>query len=77
MIRDVKTAVLLETMNALRWGIMGGAGIARKNWEAIRLSGSGVVTAVGSRDLGRAQAFVEQCQLEAPFSSKPAAVEGL
>lgn len=76
LIRGVKTAVLLETMNALRWGIMGGAGIARKNWEAIRLSGSGVVTAVGSRDLGRAQAFVDQCQLEAPFASKPAAVEG-
>lgn len=76
MIRSVKTAVLLETMNALRWGIMGGAGIARKNWEAIRLSGSGVVTAVGSRDLGRAQAFVDQCQSEAPFASKPTAVEG-
>ena len=76
LIRVAKTAVLLETMNALRWGIMGGAGIARKNWEAIRLSGSGVVTAVGSRDLGRAQAFVDQCHLEAPFASKPAAVEG-
>lgn len=76
LIHGVKTAVLLETMNALRWGIMGGAGIARKNWEAIRLSGSGVVTAVGSRDLGRAQAFVDQCQSEAPFASKPAAVEG-
>jgi predicted dehydrogenase len=32
--------------DTLRWGILGSAGIARKNWEAIRNSGNGVVSAV-------------------------------
>ena len=63
-------------MNPLRWGILGGAGIARKNWEAIRLSGNGIVTAVASRDAARAAAFVDQCQAEAPFDHKPAALGG-
>lgn len=63
-------------MNPLRWGILGGAGIARKNWEAIRLSGTGIVTAVASRDVVRAATFVDQCQAEAPFDTKPAAVGG-
>lgn len=63
-------------MKPLRWGILGAAGIARKNWEAIRLSGNGVVTAVASRDEGRAAAFVDSCQTEAPFAQRPSAVGG-
>src|SRR5262245_6324637 len=35
----------------LRWGILGAANIARKNWKAIWNSGNGVVRAVASRDL--------------------------
>jgi len=37
-----------------RWGILGAANIARKNWKAIRMSGNSVVTAVGSRDVAKA-----------------------
>ena len=39
----------------LRWGILSTAGIARKNWEAIRNSGNGTITAVASRDAAKAQ----------------------
>ena len=56
-----------------RWGILSTAQIARKNWQAIRLAGGGVVTAVASRDLKRAQNFINECQKEAPFAVKPRA----
>jgi len=57
----------------LRWGILGTAGIARKNWLAIRLSGNGVVVAVASRDLQKAAAFIAACQAAAPFAMVPQA----
>ncbi|EMI29148.1 MULTISPECIES: Gfo/Idh/MocA family protein [Rhodopirellula] len=49
-----------------RWGILGAANIARKNWKAIRMSGNGVVTAVASRDVQRAEGFIHDCSLECP-----------
>ncbi|MEM1226963.1 MAG: Gfo/Idh/MocA family oxidoreductase [Planctomycetota bacterium] len=65
-----------------RWGILGAAQIARKNWKAIRLSGNGVVTAVASRDLDRATAFIRECSNEVPpvvrgqeTTTMPAAVD--
>ncbi|HAV62495.1 MAG TPA: oxidoreductase, partial [Verrucomicrobiales bacterium] len=60
----------------LRWGILGAATIARKNWQAIRLSGNGTITAVASRDARRAQAFIDACQAHVPFPAVPAAVGG-
>ncbi|NNM29547.1 MAG: Gfo/Idh/MocA family oxidoreductase [Akkermansiaceae bacterium] len=60
----------------LRWGILSAAGIARKNWEAIRNSGNGVLTAVASRDGAKARAFIDECQGQVPFEEKPRAVEG-
>ena len=42
------------TPTPLRWGILGTANIARKNWHAIHNSGNGVLTGVASRDLARA-----------------------
>ena len=33
-----------------RWGILGTANIARKNWKAIRLAGNAALVAVASRD---------------------------
>ena len=33
-----------------RWGIIGTANIARKNWKAIRNSGNSTLVAVASRD---------------------------
>jgi predicted dehydrogenase len=63
-------------MSILRWGILGPAGIARKNWQAIRLSGNGVLTAVASRQKSRAQSFIDALQAQAPFPTAPVAVEG-
>ena len=60
----------------LRWGILSTAGIARKNWEAIKNSGNGVVTAVASREAAKAQQFIEECQGEVPFDEAPRAIEG-
>lgn len=65
-------------MNAakLRWGILGTANIARKNWRAIQLSGNGEVVAVASRDAARARQFVTENQAAAPFATAPRAVGG-
>jgi predicted dehydrogenase len=63
-------------MNKLRWGILSTAGIARKNWRAIRDSGNSVVTAVASRDAARSRKFIEDCEQQAPAGTTPAAVEG-
>ena len=60
----------------LRWGILGSANIARKNWEAIKNSGNGVVTAVASRDAAKAQCFIDECQAEVPFPDAPRAIGG-
>lgn len=49
-----------------RWGFLSTAGIARKNWKAIRLSGNGRVVAVASRSLDRAVEFITQCSDEVP-----------
>lgn len=57
-----------------RWGFLSTAAIARKNWKAIRLSGNGRVSAVASRDVQRAAAFITECSSEVPQSQVPAAV---
>src|SRR5262245_25156278 len=56
-------------MDKLRWGILGAADIARKNWKAIRNSGNGIVTAVASRDLQRCRKFIEECEASAPMGA--------
>ena len=56
-----------------RWGILGTANIARKNWKAIRLSENGIVTAVASRTLARAEQFIDECQSDTAFETVPAA----
>lgn len=58
----------------LRWGILGTANIARKNWQAIRHSGNGLVAAVASRDAGRSRQFVTDCQAQVPFERTPQAL---
>jgi predicted dehydrogenase len=57
-----------------RWGILGTAGIARKNWQAIARAGNAVVTAVASRNLDRSLRFVAECQTDCPVSSAPVAL---
>jgi predicted dehydrogenase len=61
-------------MKKLRIGILSTAGIARKNWKAIRASGNCAVTAVASRDVQRSRAFIADCQREHPFEKLPAAL---
>jgi predicted dehydrogenase len=56
-----------------RWGILGTARIARKNWKAIRNAGNSTLVAVASRDPQRARQFIEQCQADAPLTPQPAA----
>ncbi|MCA9079246.1 MAG: Gfo/Idh/MocA family oxidoreductase [Planctomycetaceae bacterium] len=64
------------THSICRWGILGSAGIARKNWQSIFRSGNGIVTAVASRSQERAQQFINECQAEVPFAIVPQAVGG-
>ena len=58
----------------LRWGIIGCADIARKNWKGIWNSGNGRVAAVASRDLRRSRRFIRECQADAPFRPAPRAL---
>jgi len=57
----------------VRWGILGTAQIARKNWRAIQQAGNATVVALASRDLNRAQDFINACQAEAPMEIRPRA----
>jgi predicted dehydrogenase len=58
-------------MKPLRWGILGAANIARKNWKAIALSGNSVLTAVASRNLEKGQRFIAECQAHTPLETAP------
>lgn len=57
-----------------RWGILGTAAIARKNWRAIALSGNGRVAAVASREASAAEHFISACQRRTPQPEAVAAV---
>ncbi len=59
-----------------RWGILGTAVIAKKNWRGIWLSGNGRVAAVASRNEASASKFIADCQRENAFDPIPVAVEG-
>lgn len=56
-----------------RWAILSTANIARKNWLAIRNTGNGIVTAVGSRNVAKSRQFIDECQASAPFATVPQA----
>jgi len=57
-----------------RWGILGTAQIAKKNWQAIRLTGNGIVAAVAGRNLARSKKFIAECQAEVPFEKAARAI---
>jgi predicted dehydrogenase len=57
-----------------RWGILGAAFIARKNWQSIRDAKNAQLIAVASRDIERAQAFITECQASAPHDTLPEAM---
>ncbi len=57
-----------------RWGILGTAGIARKNWAAMHLCGNARVAAVASRNTQSASRFIDECSAEVPQAVQPEAV---
>jgi predicted dehydrogenase len=58
-------------MTKLRWGILGAANIARKNWKALFHSGNNTVTAAAARDVARGEQFVRECQAHFAFEPTP------
>lgn len=60
--------------NICRWGILGTAGIARKNWLAISSASNATVTAVASRTLDSAERFIRECGRQVPFAAQPTPV---
>ena len=60
--------------NVCRWGILGTAGIAQKNWQSIKNAGNARLVAVASRNQERAQAYVDECGESVPFDPVPRAV---
>lgn len=54
-----------------RWGILGTATIAQKNWQGILNSGNSQLVAVASRNPDRAAQFIATCQADAPFPVAP------
>lgn len=61
-------------MNQLRIGFLSTAGIGRSNWKAIFNSGNCIVSAVASRDLEKSRAFIDECQRDHAFATKPDAL---
>ena len=57
-----------------RWGILGTAQIAKKNWLAIRNTKNGIIAAVASRELERSRQFIAEGQAEAGFPTTPRAI---
>jgi len=59
---------------ACRWGILGCADIAQKNWKSIWNAKNATLVAVASRSVERAEAFIETCQAYAGYSPAPIAL---
>ena len=59
----------------LRWGILGAARIAKKNWRAIGLASNSTVTAVACRDPERNRRFIAECQAEVAMDVLPTAFD--
>jgi predicted dehydrogenase len=59
-----------------RWGILGSASIAKKNWHSIVNAGNSQIVAVGSRSAETAQRFIAECQASVPSPYTVDAVEG-
>ncbi|HLQ46947.1 MAG TPA: Gfo/Idh/MocA family oxidoreductase, partial [Planctomycetaceae bacterium] len=70
----------MSSRTTCRWGILGTANIARKNWAAIRNAGNATLTAVASRNVERASQFIDECQASVSHHPAPRAIgtyEGL
>ncbi len=58
----------------LRWGILSTARIVRLNWDAMLESGAATLVALASRDLAKAESFIEEMQEGSPWPEKPVAL---
>ena len=56
-----------------RWGILGTATIARKNWKAILNAENATLIGDASRQLSRAEGFIDECQSTTPYDARPLA----
>lgn len=59
-----------------RWGVLGTASIARKNWHALLNAGNSRIIAVASRSREKAQRFIDECQHSVPTGYPVEAIEG-
>lgn len=59
-----------------RWGILGTAGIARKNWQAIRHAENAELVAVASRTEERAAEYIAKNQEQIPHDPPPRPIAG-
>jgi len=57
-----------------RWGILGTAGISAKNWLSIANAENAELVAVASRDVAKAEAFIDACQSSRSVARRPDAV---
>jgi predicted dehydrogenase len=57
-----------------RWGILGSAGIAQKNWQSIRNAENAELVAVASRDVAKSQDFIDRCSAQVPHEVTPEAM---
>ena len=64
------------TQSFCRWGILGTATIARKNWHSIYNAGNSQLVAVASRTIERAQQYIAECQSQVAHDPAPIAVGG-
>ncbi|HBE70244.1 MAG TPA: oxidoreductase [Planctomycetaceae bacterium] len=58
-------------MTKCRFGILGTAAIARKNWKAMHLSGNSTLVAVASRNAESAGRFIDECMAQVPLAERP------
>lgn len=65
---------IIFSTGACRWGILGTAFIAQKNWHSIHSSENSELVAVASRSVDRAQEFIDNCQSQVPFPDTPRAL---
>ena len=64
----------MKSDTTCRWGILGTANIAQKNWQAIRNAENASLSAVASRSVERAQQFIDLCQANVPHAPAPRAI---
>ena len=57
-----------------RWGILGSAGIAQKNWQSIGNAENAELVAVASRDVAKSQDFIDRCSAQVPHRVTPEAM---